>query len=712
MTTLRRRVLPMGEMVVVSWRVAKGARKAVRVYLVEVLRQATILGVGSAGVVLMLVFAFGLVMGIESTYAAKLIGAPSLSALGPAIGSLREMTPYAFAYMMAAKVSTGYVAEIGTMRITEEIDALDVMGIDSPVYLGSTRLLATWLVVPLMYAFSLAVGFAASYLATVVQLGQVSAGGWLQLFWEFQSPPDLIFSVVKAMLMASFVVLVGVFFGYTVRGGPAEVGRGHRSGDGREPDRHPRDRPAHQPGVLGPGRRVPDRRVGGMRSAITRSPALALAVAALCLGLVALLLVLRGGDAYVIHAHFANAGGLVEGGRVTVAARPVGSISEIDLTPHGQADVELSIDDDAVAPLREGTRAVIRAVGQSTVSNNYVELRPGLRSRPTIPDGGVLPTTQTSGVVPIDALLDSFGPAERRNFAAFIRNSSEIYAGSGSRSFNRMLARLDPALAEMSAFVDQLDRAPLRALARSAATAARAVASRRDDLRSSVPSMATAFGALADRREALDGALARLPSFLTRARGTLRRTRSTMVALRPALRAVPAAAGPLRALLARSVPALTTSRPVVDELQRQLPDVDRALNGLVRVERPTVAAIRSLGPAMKAARPLLEGLRYYGTDMVVGLLGSLVARTTAEYNHLGHYVKVNYIQSPQTTVQGQLSQLLSRVDLLGVLKAATVTTRRCPGGSAPPAPDGSSPWDLGPRLCTHAQDMTAGVNEP
>lgn len=224
MTALRNRVTPVGQMVDLSWRIAKGAPKGVRLYLVEVLRQATILGVGSLFVVLLMVFAFGLVMGIQSSYGARLVGSPSLSALGPAIGGLRELTPYAFAYMLAAKVSTGYVAEIGTMRISQEIDALDVMGIDSLVYLGSTRLLATWLVVPLMYGVAVAVGFVGSYLATVVQLAQVSPGGYLQLFWEFQSPPDLIFSVVKATLMGSFVVLVGVVYGYTVRGGPAEVG--------------------------------------------------------------------------------------------------------------------------------------------------------------------------------------------------------------------------------------------------------------------------------------------------------------------------------------------------------------------------------------------------------------------------------------------------------------------------------------------------------
>lgn len=175
-------------------------------------------------IVLTLVFAFGLGLGIQSAFGARLVGAPSIAALGPAIGGLRELIPFAFAWMMAAKVSTGYVAEIGTKRITEEIDALDVMGMDTVVYVCSTRLLATWLVLPFLYGIAVIVGFIASYLSIVVQIGQVSAGGYFELFWKFQNVGDLMFSGAKGLLMATFVVLVGVYYGYKVRGGPVEVG--------------------------------------------------------------------------------------------------------------------------------------------------------------------------------------------------------------------------------------------------------------------------------------------------------------------------------------------------------------------------------------------------------------------------------------------------------------------------------------------------------
>jgi phospholipid/cholesterol/gamma-HCH transport system permease protein len=217
------RGLTFGDAVDFSWRTIRGVAR-IKPYFTEVLRQATILAQGSVLIVLALVFAFGLVLGIQSSYGARLIGAPSLSALGPSLGGLRELIPYAFGYMMAAKVSTGYVAEIGTARITEEVDALEVMGVNSVAYLCTTRVLATWLLLPLIYGLAVLVGFIASYLAVVVQIGSVSSGGYLELFWQFQSAPDFLFSGFKGLLMGTFVVLVGVYYGYRVRGGPVEVG--------------------------------------------------------------------------------------------------------------------------------------------------------------------------------------------------------------------------------------------------------------------------------------------------------------------------------------------------------------------------------------------------------------------------------------------------------------------------------------------------------
>jgi phospholipid/cholesterol/gamma-HCH transport system permease protein len=190
----------------------------------EVLRQASLLITGSVAVVLGLVFILGLQCGIEGAYGSAAIGAGNVAGAITALCDLREVTPYAFGYMLAAKVATGYAAEIGAMRIQEEIDALDVMGVETITFLCATRLLAVWLVVPFLYAAAVAVGFVGSYIAVVTQVAQTSGSAYLEIFWQFQSPPDMLFSACKAMAMATFVTVVGCYYGYTARGGPVGVG--------------------------------------------------------------------------------------------------------------------------------------------------------------------------------------------------------------------------------------------------------------------------------------------------------------------------------------------------------------------------------------------------------------------------------------------------------------------------------------------------------
>src|SRR5687768_13712931 len=190
----------------------------------EALRQAGILILGSALVIWGLTFILGLQCGIEGAYFSRSVGAPSNAGVFAAWCDLREVIPYAFGYMMAAKVGTGIVAEIGAMRISDEVDALEVMGVNPMIFLCATRLLAAWMTLPFIYLAGIGVGFFASYLAVVEQVGEVSAGGYFLIFWMFQNPPDLIFSVIKGMFMATAIVLVGCYYGYTASGGPVGVG--------------------------------------------------------------------------------------------------------------------------------------------------------------------------------------------------------------------------------------------------------------------------------------------------------------------------------------------------------------------------------------------------------------------------------------------------------------------------------------------------------
>ena len=182
---------------------ARSSRCKVLRFFGETLRQAGILILSSTLVIWGLIFIIGLQCGIEGAYFNRSVGSPAYAGVFAAWCDLRELVPYAFGYMMSAKVGTGIVAELGSMRISDEIDALEVMGIPSMTFLCATKLLGAWLVLPFMYLAGIGAGFFASYLAVVQQIGEVSSGGFFLIFWMFQNPPDLLYSVIKGMAMAT-----------------------------------------------------------------------------------------------------------------------------------------------------------------------------------------------------------------------------------------------------------------------------------------------------------------------------------------------------------------------------------------------------------------------------------------------------------------------------------------------------------------------------
>src|SRR6201996_6032340 len=125
----------------------------------ETLRQAGILIISSTLVIWGLVFIIGLECGIEGGYFTYQEATPAYSGVFAAWCDLRELVPLVFGYMMAAKVGTGIVAELGSMRISDEIDALEVMGISGMRFLCATRLLAAMMVLPFVYLGGIGWGF-------------------------------------------------------------------------------------------------------------------------------------------------------------------------------------------------------------------------------------------------------------------------------------------------------------------------------------------------------------------------------------------------------------------------------------------------------------------------------------------------------------------------------------------------------------------------
>jgi phospholipid/cholesterol/gamma-HCH transport system permease protein len=196
-----------------------------RQYLSEVFRQAGILIISSGLVIWTMMVSIGAMCGVEAHYLLEQVGTPLYSGMFASYCGLRESQPYVWGYILAAKVGCGIVAELGSMRISDEIDAMEVMAIRSLPYLAGSRLLAAWIAMPFLYIIGTALTYVMEYLTIVDQLGGVSKGGYLYVFWLFQSPMDLVFSMLKALAMGTVIVLVACFYGYTASGGPVGVGR-------------------------------------------------------------------------------------------------------------------------------------------------------------------------------------------------------------------------------------------------------------------------------------------------------------------------------------------------------------------------------------------------------------------------------------------------------------------------------------------------------
>jgi phospholipid/cholesterol/gamma-HCH transport system permease protein len=193
-------------------------------YSAEILRQIGILITGSALIVCTMVFLMGMVCGTEADYVLRGYGASVYSGVFSSYCMVREMIPYMFGYIFTAKVGCGLAAEIGAMRIQNEIDALQATGVSPMRYVIAPRLVAGMAVLPFFWILATASGFLAVYLVIVVQIGDVSAGGWSHVNWAFSTPIDFFYSFLKVMVAGTMIILIGMYYGYRATGGPVGVG--------------------------------------------------------------------------------------------------------------------------------------------------------------------------------------------------------------------------------------------------------------------------------------------------------------------------------------------------------------------------------------------------------------------------------------------------------------------------------------------------------
>ena len=184
---------------------------------------AIIVGGGMVFVIFSMSFFTGTEVGLQGFKGLQQIGAQAFTGLIGSFANTREVTPLIAGVAFAAQVGAGFTAELGAMRISDEIDALEVMSVPSFIYLVCTRVIAALICIIPLYLFSLYASFFATEIVTTKFFG-LSPGVYHHYFRLYLPAIDIVYSLAKACIFAVVVSLIHCYYGYNATGGPAGVG--------------------------------------------------------------------------------------------------------------------------------------------------------------------------------------------------------------------------------------------------------------------------------------------------------------------------------------------------------------------------------------------------------------------------------------------------------------------------------------------------------
>jgi phospholipid/cholesterol/gamma-HCH transport system substrate-binding protein len=400
------------------------------------------------------------------------------------------------------------------------------------------------------------------------------------------------------------------------------------------------------------------------------------------------ILLFTGGGGYRVTADFVNAGQLVKGSEVRVAGVAVGTVDEIDVSQDGLAEVTFSVNDD-YAPLRRGTRAIVRPTSLSGIANRYIDLQLGPQSGAEIEDGGQIGPDQTATAVELDEVFNLFDESTRGSLQDVIKGQALAVRGRG-RQLRRGIHYLNPALSTGARLFQELtrDNLLLKRFLVDSGTLVNTLASRREDLTGVVRNLNSTFGALGSQQAALADSIERLPPFL-------RRADTTFVNLRAALDDVDLLVDAAKPVAVRLDPFLNQAqafaadaKPTVRDLSRtisqpgQSNDLIDLINSFPPLSRTALdnqtvngasrpGAFPQTTTALDAATPTIAFARPYTPDFV-GWLDDF--STTGAYDALGGFSRAWINLSELLYGPGPKLQQF----------------RRCPGADEMPASDGSN----------------------
>ncbi|WP_433632647.1 ABC transporter permease [Nocardia sp. CA-120079] len=227
-----RSVRLVGEHGVFYFRTFREIGHALSAYRKETLRIVAEMGMGTGAlaiiggtvvIVSFMTLSAGALLAIQGFASLSNIGVEALTGFFAAFINVRIAAPVTSGIALAATIGAGATARIGAMRISEEIDAMEVMAIRSIAYVVSTRVIGGLIVIIPVYSMAVLMSFLSAQLYTTYIAGQ-SAGVYNHYFYTFLRPADLMFSFLQAIVMSISVMLIHCFYGYHASGGPSGVG--------------------------------------------------------------------------------------------------------------------------------------------------------------------------------------------------------------------------------------------------------------------------------------------------------------------------------------------------------------------------------------------------------------------------------------------------------------------------------------------------------
>jgi phospholipid/cholesterol/gamma-HCH transport system substrate-binding protein len=346
-----------------------------------------------------------------------------------------------------------------------------------------------------------------------------------------------------------------------------------------------------------------------MRNSSVIGRAAATAAVLVAVAAVAVIL-LSGGSSYQVKAVFTNASQIVNGDLVEVSGNSIGAVSNITLTPTGQAELTLTINNKSYEPLRQGTQATIREASLSGIANRYVDLRLGPGTAAKINDGGTIPTQDTTSAVDLDELFNTLDAPTRKGLQEVIQGSASQYAGQG-KAIQAAWQYLNPAVVSTSVLFREINRDTNRFtnLLVKSSNLVTDVSQRSSDLTGLIQHLSSTTGALANQRTALGRSIQRLPPFMRLANTTFVNLRRALDDIQPLVDATRPVAPKLQKLLAALKPLAEQSVPTVRDLANIVsrPGANNDLIELIKLGVPlagaTVRNIRADGELRRGAFP-------------------------------------------------------------------------------------------------------------